>query len=290
MTVFDAFDRYRRDVIVFGNMSAKTEESYVYACKSLLGFLNEDIPLESLTFIHVREWKVSLEKRKLSTGTIRGYIVCLRSVLKHMTYLKYECLDPNSIPIPKRSDPTPTFITPAEVSKLITTANRFKRCSPIQKARARAIVAVLYASGVRSAELLSLNREDINGDTFTVLGKGRKRRPCMLDERAIKLLNIYLTMREDNNPALFVDHLTKTRMTRNALNRLFARLSRECGLNKYIHVHTLRHSFANSLMRNGCHIYPLSRLMGHSSIATTQTYFTMYDPELAEVYKKYHTI
>lgn len=288
MTLSEAFNLYIQDRIVFANRSAKTEESYIYTRKALLAFLGEDILLSELSFAHLREWANSMRKRGLVSGTIRGYIVNTRSVLNYMQILGNPCMNPALIVIPERVDPTPSFLKPEEVTKLLDVINNTSNCSKLLKARNMAIVALLYSSLIRVSELCSLNREDVYGEVFTVLGKGNKRRPCMIDSRARKLIDEYLALRTDSQPALFVDNVDGLRLKPGTVQALFRRLSKRFG--KSVHPHTLRHSGANNLMRNGCHIYPLSRIMGHSSIATTQTYFSMYDPELVEVYKKYHTV
>lgn len=288
LRVSQAFDRYIQDRIIFAHRSPKTEESYLTTKKLLLRFLGRDMPLDQLTFEHLRQWNAAMKKRQLVSGTIRGYIINTRAVLKYMQVLGVTCLEPKLVVVPERVDPTPQFLTPVEVSRLLELVGRTPKCSPVIKARNKAIVALLYASGIRVSELCSLKREDITGDTLTVMGKGRKRRPCMLDSRAKQAVSQYLALRTDQNPALFLENVHGTKLKPKTVQSLFRRLSLKFG--KPVHPHTLRHSFANDLLRKGCHIYPLSRLLGHSSIATTQVYFQMYDPELKEVYDKYHTV
>lgn len=288
MTISQAFESYRRDRIVFANKSVKTEESYRNTAKSILACIGEDIALEELTFDIIRSWTDGMRKRGLVSGTIRGYVVNLRAVLSYMQLLGHTCLDPRLISVPKRVDPTPSYLKPTEITQLIKLIDKTSNCSKICKLRNQAIVALLYSSAIRVSELCSLNREDIDGDVFSVLGKGKKRRACMIDARAKDLLTQYLNIRQDGHRALFVDNVDAERLTPSTVQALFRRLSKKFG--KQVHPHTLRHSMANDLMRNGCHIYPLSRIMGHSSIATTQVYFSMFDPELAEVYQKYHTV
>ena len=283
----EAFYRYIQDRIVFANKSPKTEESYLNTQKSFIKHIG-DMELSDLTFQHIRKWADIMRKKGLVSGTIRGHVVNIRAVLSYMRMIGNECINPELIPVPKRIDPTPDFLQPEDVTRLISIIDTTNNCNEICKARNKAIIALLYSSLIRASELCSLNREDVCGNVFTVLGKGGKRRPCMIDERARKLLDNYLSLRTDNQPALFIDNMTCTRMTTGTLQSQFRRLSKRFG--KPVHAHTLRHSGANNLMRNGCHIYPLSRIMGHTSIATTQTYFQMYDPELVEVYQRYHTI
>ena len=290
MRLSEAFSLYIQDRIVFANKSPKTEESYNYTLKSLLLFIGEDIQLKDLTFIIIRNWSASMKKRGLVSGTIRGYVVNIRAVLGYMQILGHECLSPDRILVPTRSDPTPSFLTPTEVAHLLKVITKTSRCSKLIIARNLAIVALLYSSAIRASELCSLNRDDVDGEVFTVLGKGRKRRPCMIDARAKSLLDKYLALRTDSHAALFIDNINGGRIKSGTLQSQFRRISQRSGLNKPVHPHTLRHSMANDLMRKGCHIYPLSRIMGHSSISTTQQYFQLYDPELLEVHKKYHTI
>lgn len=285
MLLSEAFNRYIQDRIIFANKSPKTEESYIYTRNSLLTFTG-DIPLENLDFTQIRAWVAKMKKRGLVSGTIRGYVVNTRAVLDYMQIMGEDCLRPEMIPVPKRTDPTPSYLTPEQVSRLITLILSTPNSSKLTRLRNASIVSLLYSSAVRASELCSLNREDIQGDTFTVLGKGGKRRPCMVDERTKKLLNEYLALRVDAHPALFLAQ--GTRLNSSTLQSQFRRISSRYG--KPVHAHTLRHSTANNLMRNGCHIYPLSRIMGHSSIATTQTYFQMHDPELLEAHKKYHSV
>lgn len=290
MKISEAFERYRSDQIVFANLSSKTEEHYVYTCKSLLTYLSHDLPLSDLTFELIRKWKLSLERKGLSPRTVRGYILNFRVVLKYMQRLGYECLDPHLIITPKRIDRPPNYLTAQEVAGLLTIIQATPKVSRRNKVRNAAIVSLLYGSGLRIAELCSLNREDVKDNSFSVFGKGQKTRPCFLDERTRQLLDEYLTLRGDANSALFVDGTSASRLKVGTIQALFRRLTKRGGFKKPVHAHTLRHSYATNLLKNGCHIYTLSRLMGHTSIATTQIYLHHHDAELAEAHQRFHTV
>lgn len=290
MTLSGAFERYRQDKIVFGNQSHKTEESSIYTLRSLTSFIGGDIELSDLTFEIIRKWKLSLEKRGLVSRTIRGYIINLRVVLKYMKQLGVDCIDHELISIPKRVDRPPSVLSSEDVSNLLKLVDETSNCSLLNKVRNKAIISLLYSSGIRISELCSLNREDVKESSFTVFGKGQKSRPCFIDERTRALLDEYLALRTDAEPALFVDGFVCSRVKSGSLQALFRRLTKRGGFKKPIHPHLLRHSYATNLLKNGCHIYTLSRLMGHSNIATTQIYLHLYDAELAEAHQKYHSI
>jgi len=155
--------------------------------------------------------------------------------------------------------------------------------------RNKAIIALLYSSGIRVSELCALNIADIRGDTFTVNGKGNKLRPCFIDKRAKYWLEVYLSERTDNHEALFLTQ-TGERMTCGRVQEIFKYMRKAANIKEPIHPHTMRHSYAVNLLKNGCHLFTLSKLMGHSSVQTTQAYLQLEDPELKEAYLRYHTI
>lgn len=276
MTISEAFEAYRQ-VCVFKNQSPKTEEHLMCAKTLLLAFFG-DIEIVQLNFNLIRLWKKELEKRR-SVNTVRGYIIKLRVVLKYCKQQGLDVVDPEQIPVPQRPETIPEFISGDDVQKLINASSRL---------RTKAIISLLFSSGLRVGELCNLNRIDIHERRFALIGKGGKARACFVDNRTDKLLKKYLRTRKDNHPALF---LSQTGVRISATNvQLAVRIAaKNAGLaHKRIHPHTLRHSFATELMKNGMHIYKIQRLMGHQSIQTTQMYLHVADMELAKDYRKYH--
>lgn len=280
MTLSEAFDSYAADVIAFRNQSWKTQEHHNVTLKSLITYLG-DIPIADLTFINVRDWKLSMEARNLSVITIRGYLIKLRVVLGYLNTKGFEVLPPDQIPLPKRVDTIPFVLTPEQVSQLIDCAAML---------RTKLIISMLYASGLRVSELCSLNISDTLKDSFTIVGKGGKSRICYMDERTRGLLRLYLRQRKDNNPALLVSPQNGLRITPAVVQDVIKRLRTQSGLDVPIHPHTFRHSYASNLMSNGIDLYQLMKLMGHSSLQTTQLYLSISDKHLAEDYQKYHSV
>jgi integrase/recombinase XerD len=289
VTISEAFELYRLDVIMFKNQSSKTEENHVICMRALVRFFG-DCNIEDLTFADIRKWKQHLDKQR-SPATVRNYIIKLRVVLVYLKARGLRVVDPETIAVPKRTDSVPNCITPEEVDLLIKAVSmRIPGLTSRQRMRNRAIVSFLYASGLRVSELVALDRSDLTTDQFTVVGKGGRVRPCFIDARTRLYLTRYFTLRADNNPALFISDQTGMRISVGTVQEIFKLGWKKAGFEKPVHPHTLRHSFATNLMRNGMHIYSVSRIMGHRSIDTTAQYLHVADPILKEDYTKHHTI
>lgn len=287
MLISEAFEDYRRNVVVMKNLSPKTEEQYRYALNSIVRSLG-NVDIENLTLEDIREWREKSLKH-CSQITLRNYIVCLRCVLLYLSRTGVPCVSYELITVPKRERKVPKVICPEDVERLIESCG-CKGMSAERSARNKLIFSLLYASGIRVSELVALNRSDLRDGRFTVVGKGGKPRLCFYDDRTNLLLAEYLRLRKDGLPALFVTYgTTLSRMSPGDVRKTFRNAGRRTGI-EGLHPHTLRHSYATSLMSAGMHIYTLSRLMGHSSIQTTQQYLHVTDPILQEEYQRYHTV
>lgn len=291
VTVSEAFELYRKDVIVFRNQSKSNEEKHRWALKYMLEFLG-DIPIENLTFEDVRNWKAWLDKGKRNDSTVREYIIRLRVVLRHLQKRGYNVLDYELVSIPKRVVRPPEFLTSKQVADLIYAVGLPARGYPkINRVRNCAVISLLYASGIRASELRQLNRYDIREDnSFTVQGKGDKVRLCFIDNRTRLLLEDYFRLRTDNNPALFIANQTGQRLSRTALERIFEEARKKVDFNVPLHAHVLRHSYATNLLRNNTNLRYVQVLLGHSSIQTTQLYSHVVDKDLQKIYDEHHTV
>lgn len=276
MLISEAFEKYRQDVIVFANQSKKTEENHLVCLKALLIFFG-DIQIELITFQMVRLWKLELEKGR-SAETVRNYIIKLRNVLKYLERQGVPVLNYESIPVPKRTDKVPVFLDKTQVTTLINNTDRIKN---------KAIVSLLYASGIRVSECCSLDRGQIKDRSFTVVGKGGKARLCFIDERTDTLLRLYLGSRKDNLTPLFLTD-SGNRITPSAIQDTFKTIRKRTGID--CHPHTLRHSFATNLLQTNTNLYHVSRLLGHAQLTTTQQYLHAVDYDLQRVYQEHHTI
>jgi len=290
MLLSEAFELYRTDVILFKNQSPKTEENHLVCLKALFVFFG-DVPIESLAFSMVRDWKTALAKTR-SDSTVRNYIIRLRVVLDFCNSRGVICLRAEQVPVPKRNDTVPEFITKEDVAKLIRAvsvpAPGYSRLNRLKNA---AMIALLYASGIRVSELCGLNRADVKEDgTFTVVGKGGRARLCFMDERAAWLVNEYLVERSDNNTALFISAQNTRRITPGTVQGVFRLARKKAGFTAPIHPHTLRHSFATNLLRNNANIRYVQVMLGHASLETTQMYTHVIDEDLKAAYMRHHSI
>lgn len=286
--ISEAFRFYAQDVIVFRNQSKKTEENHYVCMKALLVFFG-DVPIESLNFQMVRLWKQALERSR-SPQTVRNYMTRLRVVLAYLHKQGMPVIDPETLPLPKRGDRVPDFITKEDVAKLIEAVSRPAAGYVLQNRHRNAlIISMLYASGIRVSELCGLDRADIREDgSFTVIGKGSRARLCFLDERSLGLLKAYLTIRNDNQAWLLISSQNGLRMTPGGVQEVFRLARKKAGFNIPVHPHTLRHSFATDLLRNNANIRYVQAMLGHRSLDTTMQYTHVVDQDLHRVYREYH--
>lgn len=262
---------------------------HLLACKSLLAFI-PDKNVEHLTFQDIRSWKEHMEKTK-GQNTVRGYVIKVRNVLRFLRQSNYQVLDPDLVGIPKKQVIPVDFISEEDVKKLIvatfiaqdgySTSNRYRN---------RAIISLLYASGIRVSELTRMNRSDIQKDgTFTVIGKGSKPRLCFMDVRTQIYIEDYLLLRTDNEPALFLSDLTKGRVSSATVQEIFRVARTKAGFTAPIHPHTMRHSFATNLLRNNTNLLYVKEFLGHTSVQTTEMYTHVVNEDLRKIYNEKHT-
>ena len=169
----------------------------------------------------------------------------------------------------------------------------------LQGVRDRAIIELLFSSGLRVSELVNLNREDVNlkRREFMVRGKGEKDRPVFVSEAAASWITQYFDHRDDNARPLFIRYSGNKqislsgnyfRLTARSIQRLVSRYALLAGITKQVSPHTLRHSFATDLLMNGADLRSVQAMLGHSNISTTQIYTHVTDPHLKAVHEKFH--
>jgi site-specific recombinase XerD len=156
-------------------------------------------------------------------------------------------------------------------------------------ARDEAILWFLYGTGLRVTELISLERSDIRSDSkqFSIVGKGSKLRSVFMSQQARDKLIAYLKLRDDDSDYLFISLSNNSygqRLTRNSIEDIVKRYKTLAGITKKVTPHTLRHSFATTLIKKGADIRAVQTLLGHASITTTQIYTHVDDKHLAKVH------
>ena len=154
--------------------------------------------------------------------------------------------------------------------------------------RDKAILEMLFSTGLRVSELCSLSRDiDLKKDDIVVRGKGEKIRIVFLSKEAKDAVKIYLEKRGMGGEALFISK-KETNLTPRSIQRIIEKYSRKAGISKKVTPHVLRHVFATSLLENGADIRSVQELLGHSNISTTQVYTHITNKRLGDVHKRFH--
>jgi site-specific recombinase XerD len=280
--------------------SKKTIANYSHYLNRLIDFAG-DIKVNEITPDLVRKWRLWLHdlgtetSDELSKTTQNYHLIALRNFLKYCHRRDINTMSADQIELAKVSRPQVTFLDKDELERLFEQPDT----NNLGGLRDRAILELLYSSGLRVSELSNLDIGHINlkRREFTVRGKGQKDRPVFISERAATWVQLYLDKRTDNLPALFVSysgrHKANTtgnykRLTPRSIQRLVARYALLAGITKHVSPHTLRHSYATDLLMNGADLRSVQAMLGHSNIATTQIYTHVTDPHLKEVHQKFH--
>lgn len=244
-------------------------------------------------------WRLSLADSGLSVKTVNAHIITIRSWLKYLKKQQVDCLDPTTLDLMKVADREVTFLTNDEIERFFSSIER----ETIQGKRDYAIAECIYSTGLRISELTGLDRWDINLETleFAIRGKWGKIRVVYLTEKAKNAIVDYLETRSDHFSPLFIRHNfseeninssllhdENVRLTRFFITNMIKEYGLKAGILKNLHAHTLRHSFATTLLTNGADIRIIQELLGHASITTTQVYTHVTNPKLKEAHKKFH--
>ncbi|MCF7846258.1 MAG: tyrosine-type recombinase/integrase [Candidatus Peribacteraceae bacterium] len=310
MKFSDAVDDFLTAVRIEKNQSEKTAQNYEHYLRRAADFFGEDKDVGAISFRDVRNFLLhlnDLESRggKLSVKT-RGYhATALRALFKFLTKRDVECLAPEKIDVPKSEKRIVEFLTPEELERLFDSVGGVKtglKPASTKDLRDAAILETLYSTGLRVSELVSLNRKqvDLKRREFAVTGKGRKTRIVFLTPEAAEKIGAYLNRRTDNLPAVFLSHSRNAkadeivgganakRLTAWSIAAIVRKYAVAAGIVKKVTPHTLRHSFATTLLNNGADIRSVQEMLGHASITTTQIYTHVTNKRLKEVHTKFH--
>lgn len=282
------------------NRSQKTIENYDHYLTRLLDFAG-DIDISDIDGELIRKWRLWLNRLgtntsdELSKTTQNYHLIALRSFLKYCAKRDIPALTTDKIELARTKRKQVTFLNEDELKRVF----KQPKLDTLPGLRDRAILELLFSSGLRVSELVGLDKDHINlkRREFMVRGKGQKDRPIFISEQAADWVKIYLDARKDTARPLFVRYSgTKQvdvsgdfqRLTARSIQRLVARYALLAGITKHVSPHTLRHSFATDLLMNGADLRSVQAMLGHSNIATTQIYTHVTDPHLKAVHEKFH--
>lgn len=256
----------------------------------------QELSLESL-----RAYRVYLshfgddEEHELSKRTQSYHIIAMRSFLKWLTKQDIPVLSPEKIDLPKSESYQMHFLDRTQLERLFSQP----LVSTPRGLRDRCLMEVLFSTGLRVSELVSLNRDQVNTQTreFGVIGKGRKARVVFLSEGAAQWVERLLVTRTDHYDPVFIRMNRESspdadgeslRLTTRSIQRIIEKYAKEAKLPIKITPHGIRHTFATDLLQHGAGLRDVQEMLGHKNIATTQIYTHVTRPELKKIHDTFH--
>ncbi|MDQ5982460.1 MAG: integrase/recombinase XerD [Patescibacteria group bacterium] len=301
MYTSDLIQDYIEHLEVEGGRSRKTAENYKLYLERFVEF-TDNIEVSKISTELVRKYRLWLNRYVnnnddiLATITQSYHLIALRGFLRYLSNRDIDSLSPDKITLPKVSRKQVTFLYRDEITRLLAEIDT----STEQGLRDRAIIELLFSSGLRVSELVGLNRDNINlkRREFMVRGKGQKDRPVFISQAAADHINNYLETRTDSLPALFISYSRNVspettgdyrRLTARSVQRMLSQYTRLADITKHVSPHTMRHSYATDLLMNGADIRSVQSMLGHSNISTTQVYTHVTDEHLRDTYEQFHS-
>lgn len=282
----------------------KTVENYDHYLSVFLEHIKAKKP-EDITDNAVREFRLWLNRqpvrgsskieKTLTRKTQNYYLIAIRAFLKYLARQEIKTLPSERIDLAKTPERSLDLITSAELERLLNAP----KGNGLSDLRDKAILELLFSTGLRVSELCSLTRDiDLSSDELSIMGKGRKVRVVFISDYARKMLKEYLAKRKDLDDALFVQ-LSKNgqvskkikgslALTKRSVERIVKQCAIKAGISKRVTPHTIRHCFATDLLSNGADLRSVQALLGHSNIGTTQIYTHVTDRHLRDIHKKFH--
>lgn len=291
------------------NLSKRTVRMYGYYLQFFQQWLLassqlEDFEVEKIDESIIRNFRLYISnqyknphKGDLKRQTQNYFLVALRSFLRFLIKKKYAVIPPEVIELGKMQDRTIKFLLPDELERLFSAID----ITETQGLRDRAILELLFSTGLRVSELAGLNRDQINLDAgeFGVIGKGGKARVVFLSKKAIEALDNYTKQRTDPYRPLFIRYsgpkaeegLTdeKSRLSVRSIERMIDKYRKKAGILFRIGPHVLRHSYATDLLQHGADLRSVQEMLGHKNISTTQIYTHVTNLRLKEIHEKFHS-
>jgi site-specific recombinase XerD len=244
----------------------------------------------------VREFRLWLNRQSVGnkTNTLKRktqnyYLIALRSLLKYALRRDVKSLSPEKIELAKVPERSIDLITNDELNRLLSAPNG----NDMKDLRDKAILELLFSTGLRVSELCSLDRDiNLKTDELSVRGKGDKVRVVFLSPASKDAVKAYLEKRKDMAEPLFVSVTGKkkiaARLTSRSVERIVKKSSIKAGITKRVTPHVIRHSFATDLLSNGADLRSVQAMLGHAHIGTTQIYTHVTDKHLLDVHKNFH--
>ncbi len=306
----EALVKYLEFCEIDRNLSQNTIKMYHFYLEDFNSWIRdylqkEEVLLSDIDGDLVKKYRVYLNRRissksdqEYKRSTQNTFLVAIRAFLKYLVVEEeLEIFPPDQIILGKAEGSMPKVLNDEQLSRLFQVQN-LNRLSGV---RDRAILETFFSTGLRVSELRSLNIDDINPETgeFTIIGKGRKVRTVYLSDSAKSWLGRYIASRRDNFRPLFIRYsgrkMTENdftgeslRITPRSIQRLLKKYVIRAGISVDATPHTLRHTFATGLLKEGADLRSVQELLGHSNVSTTQIYTHVTNKQLKDTHKKFH--
>ncbi|MFH1800341.1 MAG: tyrosine recombinase XerC [Candidatus Omnitrophota bacterium] len=271
--------------------SEHTTKNYGIDLREFMKFIAEK-ELPGLTYLDIRSFLAFLKTREYSKSSISRKLACLRSFFKYLVRENILAQNPAAgIATPKKEKRLPSFMNPDEITRLLDAPAK----NSWEEKRDKAILEMLYSSGLRVSELAGLNHDDLDffGGLVRVRGKGKKERIVPVGQTALNSLRAYWDMKAPRETAsaikkpLFISRIG-SRLTDRSVRRMILKYVKRTGLGKEISPHTFRHSFATHMLDRGADLRSVQELLGHANLSTTQIYTHVTTQRLKDAYMAAH--
>lgn len=276
------------------NSSPKTLENYTLALRLLREWLGDRFTKwRNLTPDHFRAYLFELQKAELARSTVRLRFAAYRSFYKFLVHRRgYPKSPVAEVELPKADKPLPVVLTLTQIEELLALPMKSKlegQAPSWMRERDAAILELFYSTGLRLAELASLDVEDIDtvNESVRVMGKGSKERLVPIGSFAMKAMQVYRSAAEVFEGPLFISKLRKRLSTR-SINSVLKKYLGQSSIAFNVTPHKLRHTFATHLLDHGADLRSVQALLGHASLSTTQIYTHVTKERLREAYTNAH--
>jgi len=292
----DYIDQFMAYLEIERNYSPNTVSSYrtdLLDFKKFLSDVNGSLPsIREIDRLTIRSYLANLQERQLARSSVLRKLSSIRSFFKYLCQRGHLDVDPTAtLATPKAQRKLPEFLESSEVEALLEAPDAGTTIG----LRDRAILELLYSTGMRVSELLSLDLTDLDRQTalVKVRGKGKKERLLPVGSVAISALENYLAYRHElgggkSAQAIFLSQRGTRIPDRKSILRRIKKYAQAAGIQKNITPHTLRHTFATHMLNAGADLRSVQELLGHASLSTTQIYTHVTRERLKELHEKCH--
>ncbi len=300
MTAAELKNRFLEYIEIEKGRSLKTVENYDHYLSKFFKAANIK-NLSDITEETIRKFRLELNRSPgvkvkgqsqatMKKSTQNYHLIALRSFLKYVRRHGHDAVSPDVIELAKVGARELDLLSVEELSRLLAAPTG----DSLKALRDRAIMELFFSTGLRLAELCSLNSDlDLSKEEFSIRGKGEKVRVVFLSDAAKDAIKKYLHKRGDMGEAMFI-HISNVaengaRLTPRSIERIIKQYAIKAGISKKVTPHVLRHSFATDLLSNGADLRSVQMMLGHANIATTQIYTHITNKQLRDIHKKFHS-